>query len=139
MIEFPLNKIVHSESGFTCVVLRLNVVGVAGLMIDEFQFEDMNVLPFKDYTFRYYRKSKKIAISSNSQIEFEYAAITLNYSMWKCLICKKICKKTECKCFCEPYSTCWTPIDGEISGVEFNNDGNFSYHFSDNSLANLIL
>jgi len=139
MIEFPLNKIIHSESGFTCVVLKLNVIGAGGLMIDEFQFENMNVLPFENQVFRYYRKSKKIAISSNHPAEFEFAAITLNYSIWKCLICKKICKKTEPKCFCQAYSICWTPIDGEISGVEFSNDGDFHYHFRDNSLANLIL
>jgi hypothetical protein len=139
MIEFPLNKIVHSQSGFTCLVFVLNVINVGGLVIDELQFKNINILKFNNCTFRYYRKSKKIVISSSCPTEFEYAAINLNYSMWQCLLCKKISPKTESKCFCESYSICWTPINGEISGVEFNNDGNFCYHFNDNSLSNLII
>lgn len=138
MAESIPNKIVHSSSGFMCVALVIGAINIGGLVIDESQFQEMHVNPIENYAFRYYRNSKKIVISSNSPIEFEYAAVKMNYSMWKCLICKRISKYTESDCFCNSYSLAWTPINAEITGIEFNNDGDFRYHFQDNFLTNLI-
>lgn len=139
MIKFPLNKIIKSELSWTCNVFEVGVINAGGLYIDNDQFETMNVLPFEDYAFRFYRRTKKIVISSNKPTEYEFCAIDLNYTLWRCLLCKKISKRSEPKCFCKSYSICWTPIDGEISGILFDNDCSFNYHFNDNSLSNLIL
>lgn len=139
MEDFPLNKIIHSKYGWLCNVFEFDKINIGGLYIDYEQFTNMNVLPFNNCNFRFYRKTKKIIVSSGNKIDFEYCAISLNYSIWKCLLCKKICNSFESKCFCKTYSTCWTPIDGEIKGVDFNQDNNFLYHFDEDILSNLIL
>jgi hypothetical protein len=137
--EFPLNKIIQNGNGYTCIVFQLDIINVGGLFISSEQFDDITVHAFDNCSFRYYRRSRKIVISSSGQTEYEYAAINLSYTYWKCLICKKVNKRSEPSCFCNTYSICWTPIDGEITGILFQNNDEFKYHFDDNSLSNLII
>ena len=139
MINFPLNKIIKSESGWTCNTFEFDKINAGGLYISYEDFENMEVLPFGDYAFRLYRKSKKVVISSAHFVEYEYCALKLEYSMWKCLLCKKLSPISAAECFCKEYSICWSPIGGKISGVIFSNNCQFYYHFNDNSLSNLIL
>lgn len=139
MNNFPLNKIIHLNTGWICHVLQLDTINTGGLYLSYDHFSEMEVAPFNDCCFRLYRKSKKIMLSNSGNINFEYCALDLKYDLWECLLCKKICKNVDAHCFCSTYSTCWTPIKGEITGALYNNDGDFLYHFNDDVLSNLIL
>ena len=138
MLNFPLNTIIKSESGWTVNVFEFDRINTGGLYISYEDFDAMQVEPFTEQTFRLYRKSKKIVISSDAFVDYEYCALSLQYFFWKCLLCKKLNKISDPNCFCQSYSTCWTPVNGIITGVVFSNDLNFEYHFVDNSLSNLI-
>ena len=139
MNDFPLNKIIFSESGWTCNVFAFDIINAGGLYIDFNTFKEYEEQTFEDYVYRVYSRSKYIVFSSKKEIEFEYCALSISYKYWKCLLCKKLNKISDSKCFCLTYSTCWTPLDGVLSGLHFSNDIDFNYHFNDNTLSNLIL
>jgi hypothetical protein len=139
MNELTLNKIKHIETGWICNVFEFDRINTGGLYISLDDFMEMKVKPFDDYIFRLYKKTKKIVINSVNPTDYEYCAIDVFYPLWKCMLCKKICKNTDSKCFCKSYSTCWTPINGEVTGLLFNNDGNFNYHLDKSFLTNLII
>lgn len=139
MYDFPLNKIIKTEAGFTCVALQLNVLNTGGLYLSEDDFEKISIEQFQDYVIRYYKLSKKLVVSSNKLIEENYCSLDFAYENWRCLICRKLCKKSEPNCFCNTYSKCWSPIDGKITGVLFSNECQFNYHFDNDGLSNLIL
>jgi hypothetical protein len=139
MLDFPLNEIIKSESGWTCNVFNLDHINVSGLYLSSENYENTTVDPFVEYSFRYYQRTKKIVISSSKNIDFDYCALDFQYKYWKCLICRKLSRISEPDCFCQSYSKCWTPVDGIISGVLFSNKLDFPYHFSDCSLSNIII
>ncbi len=139
MINFPVNEIIKSDSGWTCNVFIFDQINASGLFVSSESYDNMTVDPFVDYCYRYYRRTKKIVISSSKVIDFNYCALDFQYKHWKCLICRKLSQISEPDCFCPSYSKCWTPVDGIISGVLFSNELDFPYHFSDNSLSNIIL
>ena len=139
MKDFPLNKIVFSESGWTCNVFEFDVINEGGMYIEYDVFKEYTQQDFEDYTYRVYHKTKKIVFSSKKETEFQYCALNVSFQYWKCLLCKKLNKISDSKCFCLTYSTCWTPINGVLSGVYFSNDLDFKYHFYDNTLSNLII
>jgi hypothetical protein len=139
MTQFSLNRIVHSESGWTCNVFELDKINVGGLMITSEDYETIEVMPFSDYVYRFYKRSKKIVFSSKIPTEYNYCGLDVKYSMWKCVLCKKLSKANDPNCFCQTYSKCWTPINAIISGVIFSHNCEFEYHFSNNELSNLII
>jgi len=116
MNDFPLNTIIKSELGWTCNTFELDKINAGGLFLSSQAYEQITVLPFTDYSYRFYKRTKKIVISS-----------------------RKLNKISDPICFCKTYSNCWTPIDGIISGVSFSNNLDFSYHLNDDGLSNIIL
>jgi hypothetical protein len=139
MIDFPLNQIVKSNSGWSCNTFEFDKINIGGLYLSSESYDEMQVLPFTEYTYRFYKRTKKIVISSANFVDYNYCALDLQYQNWKCLLCKKLNKISNPICFCQTYSKCWTPIDGVISGVLFSNALDFSYHLSDDGLSNIIL
>lgn len=139
MTDFPLNHIIKSESGWTCKVFEFDKINTGGLFLSSENYDNIEVLPFTEYSYRYYKKTKKIVISSSKFIDFEYCALDLQYQNWKCLLCRKLNKISDPNCFCQTYSNCWTPIDGIISGVSFSSNLDFKYHLCDDGLNNIIL
>lgn len=139
MNEIPLNHILKNNSGWYCNVFEFNRINAGGLYISYDDFLEMTVHSFKDINFRIYKKTKKVVVSGKQNIDKSFCAFTLSYPMWKCLLCKKISNFTEHQCFCESYSKCWTPINGEITGVAFSNEMDFNYHFEKDSFFNLII
>jgi hypothetical protein len=139
MTDFPLNEIIKSDSGWTCHVFTLDQINAGGLYLSLENYDDINVDPFVDYSYRYYKRTKKIVISSSKPVNFNYCALDFQYKYWKCLVCRKLSEFSEADCFCKTYSNCWTPVDGIISGISFSNELDFPYHFIDNSLSNIIL
>ena len=139
MLDFPLNQVIKSENGWTCNVFQLNYINTGGLFISEEDYEHMQVDPFKDQNYRFYQKTKKIVLSGSGDLNYNYCALNLRYTYWKCLLCKKLNKISEPNCYCSTYSNCWSPVDGVIVGCLFANNLSFPYHFEDTTLSNLIL
>ena len=121
----------------TVLPLSLNPTNVSnGLGLKFYLFSIDNN---DNFVLRYYKWSKKIVVSSNQLTDYNYSAIDFGYENWKCLICRKLCKKSEPNCFCKTYSKCWSPIDGKIKGILLSNECEFDYHFNNDELSNLIL
>lgn len=139
MNYFPLNHIIKNESGWFCNVFEFDKINIGGLYINYDEFSEMPVHPFYDMNFRLYKKTKKVVISGTKEINESFCAFRLNYPMWKCLLCKKISNFNEHQCFCESYSKCWTPINGEITGVSFSDTLEFNYHFEHDLFSNIII
>ncbi len=139
MNDFPLNTIIKSELGWTCNTFELDKINAGGLFLSSQAYEQITVLPFTDYSYRFYKRTKKIVISSSVFVDYQFCALDFQYQNWKCLLCRKLNKISDPICFCQTYSNCWTPIDGIISGVSFSNSLDFSYHLNDDGLSNIIL
>jgi len=139
MSDFPLNQIIKSETSWICNVFEFDRINAGGLYLSFQDFEFMDVEPFTEQNFRLYRKTKKIVLSSGGQIDYNFCALRLRYDYWKCLLCQKLSKISESKCYCLTYSNCWSPIDGVITGASFSNELLFLYHFEENAFSNLIL
>lgn len=134
-----LNQIQSGKDNWYCVVFDFAQVNAGGLYITYEQFLDMTVEPFGEYSFRTYKKSKKIVVSGLGTPPAQFCALDLKYQNWRCILCKKISNVNESKCFCETYSKCWTPMNGQINGLIFSNNLDFSYHFNPDSFSNLPL
>jgi hypothetical protein len=139
MNNFSLNQVVRLESGWSCVVFDCNQINLGNVYINFEDFNNMPVATLENISFRVYSKSKKVVVSSVVPVEFDFCALDFNYSMWKCIHCKKINRVSDANCFCSTYSNCWTPINGSISSVIFSNKFEFKYHFEDNTLSNIII
>jgi len=139
MNDIPLNHVFENDSGWFCNVFEFDKINVGGLFIGFDTFSEMNVKDCEGINFRIYKKSKKLVVSGLFSPLKTFCALNLSYPMWRCMLCKKISNFTENQCFCDSYSKCWTPLNGEIIGVLFNDKLEFSYHFEKDTFSNLIL
>jgi hypothetical protein len=139
MSNSTLNYIESNSTGWYSLVFDFQQINVGGVYISLDQFSEAEFSEGQKYQFRVYKKTKKLVVSGNVSPEFEYCALGLKYQSWRCLLCKKISKINESKCFCLTYSKCWTPLNFQINGVIFANDLNFQYHFAEDSFSNLPL
>lgn len=139
MNHISLNQIVTTESGWSCNVFKFGIINNGGVYIDEDEFENILVNKNFAYNLRTYARSKIVVVSSKEFVPYKYCALDFKYNYWKCLICKKLNKFFENKCFCNTYSNCWTPIECEIEGLIFSNDIEFKYHFGNDLDSQIIL
>ncbi len=137
-MDHQVNEIMQNSSGWSCVIFELDSINPGGLLISYDSFMDMETNLPNEMHLRFYRKSKKITIYSEGLAEKDYAFGKFAYNHWKCEICKKISLRTEKQCFCGKDSFCWTPVNPVLSGVHFNDDLNFKYHFQDIYTLNII-
>lgn len=137
MDQFPLNSIVHNETGWCSNVLSFDTINVGGLYIEY----DTKLKSFKinDCYFRVYKHSRILVASSHVETEDRYAAVKLDYDQWLCRLCRKVNRFNEAVCYCNSLSSCWTPLDYKISGVYTNTDMNFVYHFENKEKLNIIM
>jgi hypothetical protein len=139
MFKNILNQIETNDTNWYCVVFDFTQINAGGIYITYEQFLDMDVAAFKDCQFRIYKKTQKIVVSGVSLPSGNFCVLNFKYQMWRCMLCKKINNINESKCFCESYSKCWTPLNGQIEGLIFTDQPNFSYHFCQESFSNLPL
>lgn len=139
MFKNVLNQIEKNEDEWYCVVFDFNQINVGGLYVSFDQFSQIDLSSFDNYKFRVYRKSKKLIVSGTQVPREIFCALSFKYQMWRCMLCKKICKVNENECFCETYSKCWTPLNFQVDGLIFSDKLDFQYHFNPDSFSNLPL
>jgi|APCry1669189369_1035219.scaffolds.fasta_scaffold00624_13 hypothetical protein len=139
MLKNILNVIEINDNYWSCVVFHFNEINVAGLYVTYDQFLEMEQDSFEPYNLRLYKKSQKAVVSGQNLPNASFCALNFNYSMWRCLICKKISKVIEAECFCAGESKCWTPLNCRVSGLIFSDQLDFQYHFKTDTLSNLMI
>ncbi len=137
-MDLQTNEIMQNSSGWTCVIFELDKINPGGLLINYDNFIKMEINLPAEIHLRFYRTTKKIILSAKSTATSTYAFPKFFYSQWKCEICKKISAKSESKCFCGTKSSCWTPVNPELTGVYFLDDFNYAFHFNENLTLNII-
>ena len=121
-----LNEIIKTENGWFCNVFEFDRINIGGIFLDNKEYEQIEVEPIPNCHYRYYRKTRKIVISSVFYSENKFCALDFEFKQWKCLICRKLCRRDQ-KCLCEPYSNCWSPMNVKIVGLIFSDVFEFNY------------
>lgn len=137
MEQFPLNYVVQNDSGWCGNVLSFDRINTGGLYL-EFD-EKLKSFQMNDYHFRVYKHSRILMVSSGLETLCKYVAPKLEYDQWLCRLCRKVGRLDEAKCYCNDFSSCWTPLDYKIVGVYLNDDMNFAYHFTNKQKLNILL
>lgn len=135
-IDHPLNEIINFESNWVCTLFGLDCINAGNLYISSEDYLDIDVRPFS-CSYRLYQKSKKIVISGAGNMPEKFAVLTLSFDLWKCMVCKKISPKTDPTCFCGSYSSCWTPINGVVTGYTCVDSLDSLCYFDNNNVINI--
>lgn len=134
-----LNVINKQTTNWDCCVFDFSRINAGKIFIDYADFIDINVHPFTQCVFRIYRNTQKIVVSGDNIPDASFCGLDFVYSKWKCLICKKVSDVHCNQCFCQTYSSCWTPIKSEVRGLIFNDDNSFPYHFNREPLSTIVI
>ena len=129
MNDSPLNVIKKTSDNWHCIVFDFNQINAGGVYLDFEDYDAININSLDGIKYRLYSKKKQIVISGSSIPSENFCALNFRYKKWRCRICKRILRIDVSKCLCTNRSTCWTPMDVEISGIILQSTSDFLYHF----------